>query len=256
MKRKAVFFDWDGTLSTNGTTALPENIEAIHALREAGHVILLCTGRSKGFVPQVGTDILFDGLVAAAGAYVRLGDRLLHRRYLPPTRIPDLLARFAAVDQPCVLEGEEHMFILNEQPQKRRFPEEWIRLASAEDFAPYAQQIISKLTLHGPIPPAIDSLLTSLFTVIHHETYTEAVPRGCNKALGMRFVLDALGMEPADSWAFGDSFNDVDMLSFAGVGVAMGGAPDGVKAVADIIAPPAEEAGVAQTIYRLLRESS
>ncbi len=255
MKRKAAFFDWDGTLSCDGVEVVPENREAIHTLHEMGHAVLLCTGRSTAYIPPAALNMGFDGVVAGAGAYVRLGDRLLYRRYLPPTRVPALLAHIAKDGQPCVLEGEEHIFLINEGKQDKRFPKEWIRLPSAEDYRPYQQQIISKLTLHGATSQATEALLAPLFTIIRHSTYTEVLPRGCGKAMGMRYMLQALDIAPEDSWAFGDSFNDLDMLSFAGVGVAMDEAPDPVKAAADLVTAPAGEAGVAQAIYQLLRDA-
>ena len=247
----AAFFDWDGTLSADGQTVARDTVAAIHALQRAGHSAILCTGRATGLIPDTAKAIGFDGLVAAAGAFVRLGERQLFRRYLPPDRIPALIAHFLADGQTCVLEGEAQMYVVNDAAG--RFPESWTHLSSPEEFtARFPGHIVSKLTLHGPMSAATDALLSASYTIIRHPTYAEILPKGCGKAAGMGMVLKALGLGPTDSWAFGDSYNDVDMLAAAGIGVAMGSAPDGVKAYADRITASADHNGVAAALRELL----
>ena len=247
----AAFFDWDGTLSADGQTVASDTVDAIHALQQGGNAAILCTGRATGLIPDTAKAIGFDGLVAAAGAFVRLGEKQLFRRYLPPEQIPALIAHFLADGQTCVLEGETQMYALNDTAG--RFPASWTPLASPEEFASrFPGHIVSKLTLHGPMSAATDALLSASYTIIRHPTYAEILPKGCGKAAGMGMVLKALGLGPADSWAFGDSYNDVDMLAAAGVGVAMGNAPDGVKAHADRITASADRGGVAIALRELL----
>ena len=232
----AAFFDWDGTLSADGQTVASDTVDAIHALQQGGNAAILCTGRATGLIPDTAKAIGFDGLVAAAGAFVRLGEKQLFRRYLPPEQIPALIAHFLADGQTCVLEGETQMYVLNDTAG--RFPASWTPLASPEEFASrFPGHIVSKLTLHGPMSAATDALLSASYTIIRHPTYAEILPKG---------------LGPADSWAFGDSYNDVDMLAAAGVGVAMGNAPDGVKAHADRITASADRGGVAIALRELL----
>lgn len=99
---------------------------------------------------------------------------------------------------------------------------------------------------------ATDALLSASYTIIRHPTYAGDPPQGLRQ--GRRHGDDAqgAGARPADSWAFGDSYNDVDMLAAAGVGVAMGNAPDGVKAHADRITASADRGGVAIALRELL----
>ena len=68
--------------------------------------------------------------------------------------------------------------------------------------------------------------------------------RGVHKASGIEAALEFLGIDRADSVAFGDGFNDLEMLAYVGVGVAMGDAPPEVKAVADRITGSPEEDGI------------
>jgi hydroxymethylpyrimidine pyrophosphatase-like HAD family hydrolase len=88
-------------------------------------------------------------------------------------------------------------------------------------------------------------------SVIDHERFIEALPAGCSKANGMQRVLDVLGIDKANSIAFGDSRNDLDMLLYAGVGVAMGNAPDVVIQAANYVTTSLSENGVAHAIDHL-----
>jgi hydroxymethylpyrimidine pyrophosphatase-like HAD family hydrolase len=61
-----------------------------------------------------------------------------------------------------------------------------------------------------------------------------------------------LGLESAQVMTLGDNFNDLEMLQYAGIGVAMGDAPDGVKAIADWVAPSVEADGVVAAIEKFV----
>ncbi|WP_320054813.1 Cof-type HAD-IIB family hydrolase [uncultured Acetobacteroides sp.] len=83
------------------------------------------------------------------------------------------------------------------------------------------------------------------------DTYLEITPTGTNKALAMHKVLAALGVDAANAAAFGDNYNDVEMLREVGVGVAMGNAPEKVKKAANVVARHHKEDGVAHELIHL-----
>ncbi|HZC18930.1 MAG TPA: HAD hydrolase family protein, partial [Rubrobacteraceae bacterium] len=74
------------------------------------------------------------------------------------------------------------------------------------------------------------------------------------KAAALEFLCELWGIDPARTLAFGDADNDIDMLSFAGLGVAVGGMNDEVRAAADAVAPTVDEDGVASFIRDLVKE--
>jgi len=71
---------------------------------------------------------------------------------------------------------------------------------------------------------------------------------GVDKATGVTWVGKTLGVDPANMVAAGDSYNDLPMLKVCGFGIAMGSAPEEVKALANFVAPTAEEDGLAVAI--------
>lgn len=84
-------------------------------------------------------------------------------------------------------------------------------------------------------------------------TFFEATHPSANKGDAVRYLAEELlGLQAANVMAIGDNFNDLEMISYAGVGVAMGNAPDGVKAVANWVAPDVEDDGVAAAIEQFV----
>jgi Cof subfamily protein (haloacid dehalogenase superfamily) len=82
--------------------------------------------------------------------------------------------------------------------------------------------------------------------------YLEILPPGVSKGTALSAMLEALGIGAADTIAVGDNWNDVEMLEVAGLGVAMGSAPAGVRARADHVCGTAEEEGVREVIERFV----
>jgi Cof subfamily protein (haloacid dehalogenase superfamily) len=84
-------------------------------------------------------------------------------------------------------------------------------------------------------------------------TFFEATHPSANKGDAVRYLAEELlGLQAANVMVIGDNFNDLEMISYAGVGVAMGNAPDGVKAVANWVAPDVEDDGVAAAIEQFV----
>ncbi len=106
--------------------------------------------------------------------------------------------------------------------------------ATSEDFVSLAD----KLGLHG----------TNYF--IGWTAWLDLAPEGVSKARGLDEVADRLGVAREDVLAIGDGRNDIEMLQWAGRGVAMGQAPDEVKAIADDVAATVYEDGCAHEINR------
>lgn len=83
------------------------------------------------------------------------------------------------------------------------------------------------------------------------DTYLEISPRNSNKATGCLFLLDRLNIDARNAIAFGDSYNDIEMLRTVGFGIAMGNAPEKVKYHAKHIAPANTLNGVATTLVNI-----
>ncbi|GMA51230.1 5-amino-6-(5-phospho-D-ribitylamino)uracil phosphatase YcsE [Alicyclobacillus contaminans] len=87
-----------------------------------------------------------------------------------------------------------------------------------------------------------------------HPLNIEVNPKGVTKASGLQTVVDFLGWSAEEVAAIGDSYNDIPMLRWAGLGIAMGNAQEAVKAEADWVTARCDEEGVARAIERLLHQ--
>jgi hypothetical protein len=81
-------------------------------------------------------------------------------------------------------------------------------------------------------------------------TYIEIAPKVISKASALNLVLNLLNISIQDTMAFGDNYNDIEMLQAAGIGIAVGNARPEVKAVADEITLNSVEDGVATSIEK------
>jgi Cof subfamily protein (haloacid dehalogenase superfamily) len=109
----------------------------------------------------------------------------------------------------------------------------------------------SNQALHT-IADSIQSLCNAAFS---KPNYLEIVPSGVHKAEALTHLTGILGLDLAQVAAIGDGLNDLEMLREAGVGIAMGNAPEPVKSIADWITGTNNEAGVAQAVRRLFKDN-
>jgi len=86
-----------------------------------------------------------------------------------------------------------------------------------------------------------------------HRFLMEVIPPGISKGAAVAWLAQSLGVPREHVLAVGDQENDLEMILWAGTGVAMGNAPDNVKAAADWVVPPVEEDGAAVALERWLR---
>lgn len=84
------------------------------------------------------------------------------------------------------------------------------------------------------------------------DTYLEIAPKSISKATGLREIIARFGISMDEVMAFGDNYNDIDLLSSVGLGIAVGNARDEVKAVADEITAENKADGVARSIEKYL----
>lgn len=239
--------------------------EAIRRARAAGAHIVLASGRSPhGMTPIADAlDLVGDGdeplwIVASNGAVVFRYppmDIVVEETFDASDAVRAVLAerptarvaieergvgyRVSAPFPEGELWGDEIITDLDElvgEPVSRviiRDPE-----ASAEEFVELARRI----GLHGTE------------YVVGWTAWLDLAPVGVSKASGLQYVADALGVDPADALAIGDGRNDLEMLAWAGRGVAMGQAVQVVLDAADDVTASVTDDGAAREIDRWFGE--
>ncbi|MCD7938211.1 MAG: Cof-type HAD-IIB family hydrolase [Tannerellaceae bacterium] len=251
---KAIFFDIDGTLVSFNTHRVPEStVNALRALREKGIKLFIATGRHLMAINNLG-DLQFDGYVTLNGSYCFAGkDEVIYKNPIDPADLEALLTYQETVeDFPCIFVQESAMYLnyknetVTEILDLLDFPEpphRPLREVPAGDVF----QLIA--FFNEGQEPKIMSHLPGCAATRWSPLFTDVVSAGGSKQTGIEKVLDYYGLTREEIMAFGDGGNDIEMLTFAGTGVAMGNAEEEVKQVAGYVTSSVDEDG----IYRALQ---
>lgn len=235
----AFFIDIDGTLIFEGK--LPKrNIEAIAKARKAGHYVFINTGRSMAVVqPLIKENIELDGYVTSLGAYIKIGNKVIHEDLVSRESIDKI---FPVVINYAPLVGGDSLCLAH--PDRQADVKIDGIITSAEDIP---ADTIHKLSMLGVASKEEADIIMEDFEMYQHETYFEICPKGNSKATGIKKVKDYLG-EGIVTVAIGDSLNDIPMFEGADYCVAMGDGIEAVKEMADYVSCNAQYGGVGDAI--------
>ena len=244
--RWAVFMDMDNTLTVHGVL-VPENITAMREAQARGHLCVLNTGRSYGFIPaDVLRDGNFDAVITGGGAYIRARDEVLYEENIPEESGYELCSYFLKTDIPFFLEGVEKNYCMNVDYDG------FIRIRTPEDF-PNRTSKITILSARTPsLPDDAIRLIEKHFRFIQHDSYSECIIRGCSKASGMEMILRHFGIPQSHTIGMGDSDNDLEMLDYAAVSVAMKDSVPNVLKRVDFVSLTCAEGGAAYAMRKFL----
>lgn len=269
---RAVFLDIDGTYADHGL-APDAHVDAVRTARGLGHLVFVCTGRPLSMVPGHILDAGFDGTITGAGARVEVnGEVLRDQRFEPDLgalivetldahgaayilEAPEALHGRTGVDRrlrevlgPIFAGRPRHDGILSTDVDPledilgpMQYSDDlrstsYAKISVFDSTVPL-RRLMDKL---GPGVGLIPSSLSAL-----GDRAGEIFMAGTHKAVGIQVVEARLGLHRADIVAIGDSANDIEMLEYAGVGIAVEGGHPAVLAVADRTTAGPAGAGVA-----------
>jgi len=254
---KLIFFDVDGTL-TDGNFDVPESaVLAIQKAMDNGHLCVINTGRPYTHIVPSVRAIPFDGFVCSCGMHVLLhGKDLLHVSF-PPELCRETVEMHRKQNVMVIYESEEGMFFDRKTP-----------------WTPYMQKSYDRFGTFLPVDGDVESpdfffdKFSAWYTTdTDLEEYTaflrehfdpidrggdlfEVVAKGCSKRTGMDLIQEATGIPFEDTYAFGDSLNDLIMLEHVAHPIAMGSGMEEVKAVSEYVTTPLAEDGIADGLAR------
>lgn len=269
---KLIVSDIDGTLLTPQERVTPRLRDALHRAHSAGTKIVLATGRPHRWVHPVLQQLpgLNPVCISANGAVLFDSEsgKIISRQQLQPAVLSTLVS--AASDAlsdigPVGVAVERVGRSLNEpESELFRVSPEYHHTWEAQD---YGVAELSELTsrpavklllrsrelnsekMYALIAPLIDESLGHV-TYSMSEGLLEVSPPGVTKAQGLEKVAEFYEVPAEEVIAFGDMPNDIEMLQWAGYGVAMGNAVAQVKDIADYVTGTNEEDGLAEVLER------
>lgn len=244
---RVIFFDIDGTLLSPATGKVPEStIEALRLLRENGIKTVVATGRDIVELKKLPlADIHFDGYLTLNGNIcLDENETMFAGNAIVAEELDVLVNIFKAGKIPFVLIGEKQRYIN------------------------YVDDVViqTQLSTHGTIPDIgeyqgeniyqclafvdsdtrmkLEEMLDHCTITSWNETGIDIIAKTGGKAAGIQQFLDKEDLNRSQSMAFGDGENDMDMLRFAGIGVAMGNGKEKLKQKADYVTTSVDEDGI------------
>lgn len=272
MTRRIVFLDIDGTLIDEQEQIQASTVEAVVRARAAGHLLFICTGRSRAEIyPQI-LDIGFDGIVSAGGSFVWLDGETRVSRTMPIEDAAFAIDSFTRAGIDFYVQSDSavvaspgfraHLrrLLAAELAESNRVEADG--QVQFEKFFDEGGQVlrddIGKMCFLSAATPIDDirAAFEGRFDIINATVPVlgphsgELLQRDVNKGSAILEVCRLKGLDPADTIGIGDSINDVEMLELTGVGVAMGNAPDAIKAHADQVTTGVDDNGVWNAFVR------
>ncbi|PSL36310.1 Cof subfamily protein (haloacid dehalogenase superfamily)/HAD superfamily hydrolase (TIGR01484 family) [Planomicrobium soli] len=267
--RKIVFMDIDGTL-VNEKGVIPQSAKrSVQQARENGHLVFICTGRSKAeLFPEI-LEVGFDGIIGAAGGYIEVEEEVVLHERIKKADLGHLVEFFNKHKVDFYLESNGGLFasanckkhiraivekMISENPEARGEIEKGLKpfhdiLLEGHDLI---RDDVNKISFLGSDLPfeVIEQEFQSKFMVIRStvpafgDNSGELSVPGIHKATAIETLIQHLNLAKENTYAYGDGINDIEMLQYVQYGIAMGNAKEAVKKAADDITDTHDEDGI------------
>jgi Cof subfamily protein (haloacid dehalogenase superfamily) len=272
MKTKYVFLDIDGTL-VGYDSKIPESaLMALKAAKANGHKMIICSGRPLYMVyPELLSAIEFDGIISSGGACVTVGDKVIYESIIEGETLQTVVEYFRREGIRFMVQSKDHAFcekdfegivipaMLAAGVSKELIYQAYGRHTVVEDASVITGA--EKLSYFcSPYPPSkISEDLSGIFYVVdfsigiseEFSSFGELNNAGVTKATAIGHYLSHVGGSIEDTIAIGDSGNDLEMINFAHISVAMGNATDEIKAAADFTTTAVDNDGIYNAFVKL-----
>ena len=255
-----LFFDVDGTIIYHppAMDALevvakahptPAVRDAFLALRDNGHKTFICTGRPLCLVSQSLLDLAPAGLITGAGSCVSVDGRVVKERVIPLDVLEGTVDRLTEVGASVIFEGTEGCVTL--VPGGGNYPGN-TDIPVARNFSQMRELSNLRFNKFSYESSQLEALKqVDDFCLEHYIRfdlgigYGEYGQKGIDKGWGVRQALEILGHGVENTYAFGDSENDLPMLQVVETPVAMGNALESIKEASAYITDSVQDDGVA-----------
>jgi Cof subfamily protein (haloacid dehalogenase superfamily) len=253
MSYQVVFFDVDFTLLNNEKELPPDTIEAVRKLKDSGIVVAIATGRPPYMFKPIADKLGIDTFVSINGSLVIHKGEVIHRHTIEKQALEELeerakrnghaLSYFAY--EGAFANQDKHPYILQcfedlKYPPPEYRPNVWKEL---DIFQALVYCTEEEQDLYEP--------MEAFRFVRWHEFSMDGLPKGSSKAKGIEVLLQHLGLDRSKAVAFGDGLNDREMLTYVGMGVAMGNAHPELKPHADFVTKTVDDGGIAYGLKHL-----
>ncbi|CAN5159546.1 Cof-type HAD-IIB family hydrolase [soil metagenome] len=262
MNKKIIFCDFDGTLVGKDVQLSPRLKKAILAWEKKGHLFSLATGRIfAGHVQRIADELQLNSpQVSMGGAQIvdPIKREVIYEDLMPDDAVKKLIE--ILTEKNIYFWAEKDFAIYNYAGAPRHVsnaivPHKKLAGLPLHNIPKIGIKPTTDAEIHF-IEEAIVDMFPSLhviragssFGLVYDVTAAEA-----SKHSGVLKVISLLDIPRENTIGIGDGYNDFPLLTVAGYKVAMGNAPDDLKAIADFVTTNQDADGVAMVIERLLK---
>lgn len=250
---KCIFFDIDGTLLSFKTHQVsPGTIQAFDRLHRSGIRTFISSGRPQSLLPSF--PVSFDGYILMNGGYCFVGDKVLVRNPIHPQDREAWLNHVRQRGKVTMAFSDKEMFLsgmndtCREIDRQMGIPEPpFCSLEKMRDM-----EVFQFIAIQGADEDQeVLNMLPHSRLPRWHNLFSDLIPKESSKAVGIDHIIRHLGISRDEAMAFGDGNNDIEMLDFVGLGVAMGNAAETVKNHADYVTTTVDEEGILTALENL-----
>lgn len=252
---KAAFFDIDGTLLSFTTHRVSKGtVRAFEKLHQAGVRTFLSTGRPEVLIPEM--PISFEGKITMNGGLVFTPEKVLLSNPISDKELQVWL-NIANDKHLCTMVfTRNNMFLAqpNEIGLKLRNQLEF-EMPPVVDIDRMRSETVYQIIaiMPGEMDAMVADVLPHCRLPRWHPYFTDIVAHDNSKARGMEAICQHYGIRQEETIAFGDGANDIEMLEWAGIGIAMGNADEAVKKHADRVTTDVDNEGIENAVNEILR---
>lgn len=262
---KIVFFDIDGTLVNKRNTIPDSTKRAVKQLKENGVIPVIATGRAPLLIEEIRQELGIDSYIAMNGQLAMHNGEVLFHNPIESDIVSRLTDKAVNQKNGIILCGAKDIYS-NSIVSLAKRSSVWSVLKGVGKIIPGHLQLslFKKLIRKPPNPkqyagkPIYQVILET--SMDQEKAYKKAFPElhfarsnkytvdiisgGISKATGIQVFLKELGISQTETYGFGDSPNDLEMLDYVQTGVAMDNGWDSVKEVADYVTASVDEDGI------------
>ncbi|WP_071459700.1 Cof-type HAD-IIB family hydrolase [Bacillus massilinigeriensis] len=225
---RMLFLDIDGTILRHDDTIEESTKEAIFIMKEKGIRSVLATGRPIHEIKEIGEELGISSYIGYNGALgIDEGTRVFASPMNEET-VKELIAIIEERHNEAVLYTEDkNLFTDRESTLSKQFAQKFHlkknKNLSLNDYSSILGMTI--ITTNGNGSQSFGKEGDLYFSQVNVEDMNhcyDVIRKNINKGTGIKCLIDRLGIDQSETIAFGDGMNDKEMLSFAGIGIAMG----------------------------------
>ena len=267
MDYKLIAVDLDGTLTNSKKEISPRNRYALLEAQQKGKRVIITSGRHPIGVQPIADDLMLDrygGYIMSfnGGKIINCttGQTIVSKEF-PREYLSDVVTVLSDFNVTVITWDDKKIFANNKVNDYTYVEQEVLKtdMVVVDDFVSEIKFDINKLLIAGE-PDELDTCQTllkkrydGLLDIYKSAPYfLEIMPFGISKGAMLAQLLPQLGIQREELIAFGDHYNDMTMIGYAGMGVAMANGEEEVKKIASYICESNDEDGVAKTIEKFV----